>query len=90
MHVVLFAAERFRRRAQVRELAAREGAKPDGGRELETMEYREAFVLREYENMPYEEIAALVGSTVSNVKSRVFRARQKIKKLLEPSIREFD
>ena len=58
--------------------------------ELLDLEYREAFVLREYENMPYEEIAALVGSTVSNVKSRVFRARQKIKKLLEPSIREFD
>jgi undecaprenyl-diphosphatase len=34
-----------RRRAQVRELAAREGMKPDGGRELETMEYREAFVI---------------------------------------------
>src|ERR1700677_4063989 len=42
---LLFAAERFRRRAQVRELAVREGAKPDGGRELETMEYREAFVI---------------------------------------------
>ena len=42
---VLFAAERFRRRAQVRELAVRKGAKPDGGRELDTLEYREAFVV---------------------------------------------
>ncbi|HTZ65353.1 MAG TPA: undecaprenyl-diphosphate phosphatase [Solirubrobacteraceae bacterium] len=42
---VLFAAEWFRRRAEVRELAAREGAKPDGGRELDTLEYREAFVV---------------------------------------------
>src|SRR6202167_3746371 len=42
---VLFAAERFRRRAQVRELAVREGMKPDGGRELDTLEYREAFVV---------------------------------------------
>ncbi len=42
---VLFAAEWFRRRAQVRELAIREGAKPDGGRELDTLEYREAFVI---------------------------------------------
>jgi undecaprenyl-diphosphatase len=42
---VLFAAERFRRRAQVRELAVREGAKPDGARELDTLEYREAFVV---------------------------------------------
>jgi undecaprenyl-diphosphatase len=40
--LVLFAAEGFRRRAEVRELARREGAKPDGGRELDTLEYREA------------------------------------------------
>lgn len=43
--LVLFAAEWFRRRAQVRELAVKEGAKPDGGRELDTLEYREAFVI---------------------------------------------
>jgi len=42
---VLFAAERFRRRAEVRELALREGAKADGGRELDTLEYREALVV---------------------------------------------
>jgi undecaprenyl-diphosphatase len=42
---LLFAAERFRRRAEVRELAAREGAKPDGARELDTLEYREALVV---------------------------------------------
>jgi undecaprenyl-diphosphatase len=43
--LILFAAERFRRRAEVRELAVREGAKPDGGRELDTLEYREAIVI---------------------------------------------
>jgi undecaprenyl-diphosphatase len=43
--LVLFAAERYRRRAEVRELALREGAKPDGARELSTMEYREAAVI---------------------------------------------
>jgi undecaprenyl-diphosphatase len=42
---VLFAAEWFRKRAEVRELAVREGAKADGGRELDTLEYREAFVV---------------------------------------------
>jgi undecaprenyl-diphosphatase len=42
---VLFAAERFRRRAEVRELAEREGAKADGGRKLETLEIKEAFVV---------------------------------------------
>jgi len=43
--LLLFAAERFRRRAQVRELAVREGAKPDGARRLDTLEYREALVI---------------------------------------------
>ncbi len=43
--LLLFAAERFRRRAEVRELAMREGAKPDGARELDTLEYREALVV---------------------------------------------
>jgi undecaprenyl-diphosphatase len=43
--LVLFAAERFRRRAEVRELALREGAKPDGARKLDTLEYREALVV---------------------------------------------
>ncbi len=42
---ILFGAERFRRRAEVRELAMREGAKPDGARELETLAMREAFVV---------------------------------------------
>jgi undecaprenyl-diphosphatase len=42
---ILLAAERFRRRAEVRELALREGAKPDGARELPTLEYREALVV---------------------------------------------
>ncbi len=43
--LILIAAERFRRRAAVRELAIREGAKTDGGRKLDTLEYREAFVI---------------------------------------------
>ncbi len=42
---ILFAAERYRRRAEVRELALREGAKADGGRKLDTLEYRESFVI---------------------------------------------
>ncbi len=42
---LLIAAERFRRRAEVRELALREGAKPDGARQLDTLEYREALVV---------------------------------------------
>ena len=43
--LLLFAAERYRRRAEVRELAQREGAKADGGRRLATLEYREAVLI---------------------------------------------
>jgi len=43
--LILFGGERYRRRAEVRELAIREGAKRDGGRRLETMEVREAGVI---------------------------------------------
>ncbi len=39
---MLLGAERYRRRAEVRELAQREGLNPEGSRELATMDYREA------------------------------------------------
>jgi undecaprenyl-diphosphatase len=40
--VILLSAERLRKRAEIRELARREGMKEDGGRKLETLEYKEA------------------------------------------------
>ncbi len=43
--VILLGAERLRRRTEVRALAAREGMKRDGGRRLDTLEYREAGVI---------------------------------------------
>ena len=42
---LLFADEYYRRRAEVRALAVREGAKEDGGRRLLTLEYREAILI---------------------------------------------
>jgi undecaprenyl-diphosphatase len=42
---ILLGAERYRRRAEVRELARREGLNPEGARELDTLEYREAAVI---------------------------------------------
>jgi undecaprenyl-diphosphatase len=43
--VILLGAERLRRRTEVRELAAREGMKRDGGRRLDSLEYREAGII---------------------------------------------
>ncbi len=51
--------------------------------ELKT-EYREVIILREYQNMSYEEIAAVTRSTLSAVKSRLFKARRKLASLIEP------
>jgi undecaprenyl-diphosphatase len=42
---ILLGAERLRRRSEVRALASREGMKADGGRKLETLEYKEALVI---------------------------------------------
>jgi RNA polymerase sigma-70 factor, ECF subfamily len=38
-------------------------------------DYREVVILREYEDLSYEEIAQAVGCSVQAVKSRLFRAR---------------
>jgi undecaprenyl-diphosphatase len=43
--LMLLGAERYRRRAEVRELARREGLNPEGARELDTLEYKEAAVI---------------------------------------------
>lgn len=49
---------------------------------------RSAFVLKHYEEMSYEDVAAVMGCNVGTVKSRVARARERLcedlKDLLEP------
>jgi RNA polymerase sigma-70 factor (ECF subfamily) len=42
-------------------------------------EQRTAMILRRYEEMPYEEIAGVIGTTVSAVKSLLFRARETLR-----------
>ncbi len=57
--------------------------------DLLDFDYREAFILREYDGMRYEEIAKICNTSASNAKSRVHRAKQKIKEILEPYLKEF-
>ncbi|WP_127530739.1 RNA polymerase sigma factor [Paenibacillus kobensis] len=45
---------------------------------------RSALILREYEQLEYQEIANILGQTVSSVKSLLFRARTSVKTQLEP------
>jgi RNA polymerase sigma-70 factor (ECF subfamily) len=48
---------------------------------------RTALVLRTYENLPYEEIAAVLETSVGSVKSLLFRARTSIRELLDAYLR---
>lgn len=48
--------------------------------------YREVIILREYQNLSYEEIAAVTRSTLSAVKSRLFKARRKLARAMQPSM----
>ncbi|WP_457654080.1 RNA polymerase sigma factor [Rhodocaloribacter sp.] len=51
-------------------------------------DYREVIILREYQNLSYEEIAAVTRSTLSAVKSRLFKARRKLAAFMAPAVRE--
>lgn len=44
---------------------------------------RSALILREYNQLDYQEIADILGQTVSSVKSLLFRARSSVKNQLE-------
>ena len=46
---------------------------------------RTALVMREYGGLSYREIAGVLRISESNVKVRVFRARQRLAKILDPS-----
>lgn len=48
------------------------------------VDYREAFVLREYEGLSYQEIADILKTSLSAVKSRIYRSKEKLRELLEP------
>ena len=48
-----------------------------------TSDQREAFVLRHFEGRSYEEIAAVLDTSVAALKMRVHRARESLRPLLE-------
>jgi len=51
---------------------------------------KEAFILREYEELSYQEIADILGIDLSLAKIRVFRARKRLRIKLKPLMKELD
>lgn len=58
--------------------------------ELLPHDMREAFILREYQGLPYSEMTVILNIKIETAKVRVFRARQKIKEILEPYLNELN
>lgn len=51
-------------------------------------EFREALVLRDIENLSYEEIAEITGAAEGTVKSRIHRSRLMLRELVEAALGE--
>ena len=51
-------------------------------------ENREPFVLFEYQGLSYQEISEVMKLTIAAVKSRIYRAREELRKILEPYYRD--
>ena len=58
--------------------------------ELLPHDMREAFVLREYQGLSYKEMTVVLDIKIETAKVRVFRARQKIKEILQPYMEDMN
>jgi RNA polymerase sigma-70 factor (ECF subfamily) len=51
------------------------------------VDFREIILLREYEDLSYQEIASILGCPVGTVMSRLGRARAKLRPLLAATLK---
>lgn len=58
--------------------------------ELLPEDYREAFVLREYNGLTYNEIADIIGESLDVVKVRIFRAKKRLRDILAPYLEDLN
>jgi RNA polymerase sigma-70 factor (ECF subfamily) len=52
------------------------------------IEHREALVLREYDGLSYAEITEILHTTLPAIKSRIYRAKERLRELLAPYYNE--
>jgi RNA polymerase sigma-70 factor (ECF subfamily) len=50
------------------------------------LEFREPFILREFDGLGYQEIADITSTSISITKVRIHRAKQRLRKMLAPII----
>lgn len=53
-------------------------------------EFREPFILREFDGFSYSEIADMTGTTLAVTKVRIHRAKQKMREMLRPYLNDGD
>ena len=53
-------------------------------------QYKEALVMKEYMDMSYKEIAESVGVTLPVIRIRIYRAKNRLRKLLAPYLNELE
>jgi RNA polymerase sigma-70 factor (ECF subfamily) len=58
--------------------------------DLLPVEYKDIFILREYDGLTYTEIAEVMNSSLSAVKIRLFRAKQKVREILSPYLADLN
>lgn len=56
--------------------------------ELLEFEYKEAFILRQYHGFSYKEISDITDVPESTIRNRFWRAKEKIKQILNPYLKE--
>jgi len=56
--------------------------------DLLSAEYREIFVLREYDGLSYADISDVIGIPITTVKIRLFRAKERVREILAPYLEE--
>jgi RNA polymerase sigma-70 factor (ECF subfamily) len=54
------------------------------------VEYKDIFILREYDGLTYTEIAEVTNTTLAAVKIKLFRAKQKVREILSPYLSELN
>lgn len=53
-------------------------------------DYKEALILKEFMDMSYKEIAENLDTTIPVVRIRIYRAKNKLKEILSPYLKEID